>query len=139
MICLEEDGVVSHYCWIDDNTLLTTWVKGGYYIYDIARGKKTHLDVSQLANDGHPSCLDHNQFISDTYPLKQSLQHLFMSSIDGTNYQEIAEMVSDPRQYDEKRCDLHPRLSASKRYVTCDSTFKDGKRSILLFDIGGLN
>ena len=137
--CLEEEYSTSHYCWKNSRELLTTTVGVGgersyYFHYDVDSGKRTELQSEHLTHDGHPSWLsDGDHFITDTYPLEHSIQHLFSESARQTDYAPICDLFSDPRLYGEKRCDLHPRLTKDNTVLTVDSTFQNGTRSVLLF------
>lgn len=137
--CLEDEYIPSHYCWRNDNELLTTSVgfggAGSYYIaYNIEAGTRTVIESGNLHNDGHPSYLaDKTHFIADTYPLTDCMQHVFVESVSGDDYKPICDIFSDPRMYDEKRCDLHPRITPDNQYFSVDSTFQNGLRSVLLF------
>ncbi len=137
--CLEEEYITSHYCWKNENELLTTTVgrngnRSYYFSYNITDKKRVTVDSEHLTHDGHPSFLpDKEYFIADTYPLNRCMQHLFSSSIDGRTYNPICDLYSDPRLYGEKRCDLHPRITPDGRFITVDSTYREGKRNVLLF------
>lgn len=137
--CLEDEYIISHYCWRNEHELLTTstgFVGGRsyYFTYDIQSGERKTLESRYLKNDGHPTYLaDREHFVTDTYPLSGCMQHVFTENISGDDYQSICDIYSDPRMFGEKRCDLHPRITSDARYLTIDTTFRDGKRSILLF------
>lgn len=134
--CLETEGLVSHYCWKNNDEILITWSKGGYFIYNIKTGERKHYDHPTLQQNGHPSYFrDRDLFVTDTYPQEKSMQQLFMDNASGDGYKKIASLYSDPRLFDEKRCDLHPRLSRDESAVTVDSTFKSKKRSIIEFKL----
>lgn len=134
---LEEEDNVSHYDWVDDHTLLVTCFtmekKQYYAIYDAIGGKKIILTSEGLDKDGHPSLYsDGRRFISDTYPLENNIQHLFEYDMDTNRRMEIVAAYSSSLLYGEKRCDLHPRLSASQQFITFDSTFSENRRKIVL-------
>lgn len=137
--CLEQEYIPSHYCWRGSRELLITSVGFGgseshYFVYDIPAGTRKKLDKEHLKHDGHPTCLaDGETFVTDTYPLTGSMQRLFQETMAGEGYRPICEIYADPRLFDEKRCDLHPRLTPDNRTITIDATFRDGKRSVLLF------
>lgn len=139
LTCLESGDIISHYCWRNENELLATTngfgkTRSRYLLYDIPGGTCTMLPNAHLMLDGHPGFLpNRTHFITDTYPRKDSMQHLFCDSVTGEDYQPICDIYSDPRQFDEKRCDLHPRLTPDGSILTIDSTFQNGTRSVLLF------
>lgn len=137
--CLEEEFIPSHYCWGGSDRLLITSVGFGgapsyYYQYDLTAGTRTKLDNPRLVQDGHPTYFgDGTRFLTDTYPLSGSMQRLFQSDKGDT---PICQVYSDPRLFEEKRCDLHPRLTPDGDIITIDSTFRDGKRSVILLRRG---
>jgi len=111
-----------------------------YIIYDLKKNTRKIIQSNYLLKDGHPSYLaEKTTIISDTYPLKWSRQHLFQISEIGNNYAELLNIYSDPRLYDEKRCDLHPRVTPDNRIVTVDSTFSEKKRSVILIRLKSYN
>lgn len=138
LTCVSKEILPSHYCWWGPERLMFTSVGFGgsasyYHLYDLTTGTVERLDGDHLQRDGHPTFLPvGDRFVSDTYPLEGAVQRLFLSDIHGTGHELICEVYSDPRLFDEQRCDLHPRLSADGRSVTVDTTFRDGKRSVLL-------
>ena len=133
--CVEDGFIPSHYCWGGSDRLLITSVGFGgapsyYYQYDLTAGTKTKIDNPRLVQDGHPTYLSDGQcFLTDTYPLSGSMQRLFQSNQADA---PICQIYSDPRLFEEKRCDLHPRLTPNDEIITIDSTFRDGKRSVIL-------
>lgn len=134
---LEKQDRVSHYNWIgNDKLLVTCWDKSRkqyYCIYDVHSGEKTILKDDNLTHDGHPSFIqDKNIFISDTYPLKNNMQNLFEYDLASNKYKPIVKLYSEPRLFDEKRCDLHPKVSASRKYITIDTTYQNGERQVML-------
>lgn len=136
--CVEKSFIPSHYCWQGPDRLMVTSVGFGgtasyYHVYDLTAGTVDTIQSPELERDGHPTFFgDGRRFISDTYPLAGSVQRLFTVNADGTGYEPVCEVYSDPRLFDEQRCDLHPRLSPDGRCVTIDATFREGKRSVLL-------
>lgn len=139
LVCLEEEYITSHYCWRNGNELLTTSVGFGgsessYIMYNISEGTRKILTNGQLKHDGHPTYMrDKTHIITDTYPLKSCMQHVFCDAVTGSDYEPVCDIYSDPRWFGEKRCDLHPRLTPDNGIFTIDSTFQSRKRSVLLF------
>lgn len=133
--CVEDGFIPSHYCWGGADRLLITSVGFGgapsyYYLYDLTAQTKTKLEDPRLVQDGHPTFLcDGSRFLTDTYPLSGSMQRLFQSDRADA---PICQAYSDPRMFEEKRCDLHPRLTPNDATITIDSTFRDGKRSVIM-------
>lgn len=137
--CLEQEYITSHYCWKNGHELLTTTVGFGgaksYYIrYDISNHTREIVESEHLHHDGHPTFMsDADHFITDTYPLENCVQHLFFEAVSKSDYMPGCDVFHDPRLYEEKRCDLHPRLTKDNRIITIDSTCRNGVRSVLLF------
>ena len=137
---LEERHTISHYTWKNDSTLLTTYIntqgKGSCYAeYDTETGKRTVIGGDELMLDGHPTFFNGSQtFISDTYPKKDCLQTVFLYDMKNDEYKKLVDMYHTPRLYEEKRCDLHPRLTPDNRYFTIDTVYSDCLRKVLLFE-----
>lgn len=138
LILLEENDIISHYTWKDNKTILTTKINKDsketcYYLYEIESGKKSPVKEEHLYLDGHPTYLkDGKTFVSDTYPQPDNVQHLFSFDTGSNRYVPILDIYHDPRMYGEKRCDLHPKVSKTNNYITIDSTFKGGCRSVVV-------
>lgn len=137
--CLESKYRSSHYCWIDDDNVLMT--EGGfpnnesrYIMYNVATGEKKIVNESLLIKDGHPSVfLDKSDFITDTYPLGQFYQQVYISNVNTEKKDEILRVFHDPRMYEERRCDLHPRLTPDGCRFSIDTTCIGGKRAVMVF------
>lgn len=134
---LEATDQVSHYDWIDNSHILVTGYtperKQIYSVYDVDNNSKQILDFSFLNKDGHPSVLrDKNIFVTDTYPKDHDMQMLFECNIKSRSSRSLLNIYSTPLMYEEKRCDLHPRISESESIITIDSTFKDNIRKVIL-------
>ena len=136
--CLEHEFRTSHYDWIDSKHLLTT--AGGfansesrYIIYDVETGKRDILDGEMLKNDGHPTVMrDKAHFITDTYPMENNRQKLYIADFETGKDETILDIYSDSRMFEEKRCDLHPRVTPDEKYISIDTTYRGGKRSVLV-------
>ncbi len=99
----------SHYNFKNNRELLLTVLKGGkneYRVYDIQTGKYRLIDF--LIEDGHPSYIGGENFITDTYPDHNGMQHIFLCN-EKRIICEIAQIYHNPRKNEEYRCDLHPR------------------------------
>lgn len=135
LTCVEDDYVISHYCWRDDNELVTTTgPKNGetpkYIKYDLSDKLFKIQRGEWLNRDGHPSYIyGTGNYISDTYPIS-CMQYVFKE--EGTEGTEILRVYSDPRLFEEKRCDLHPRLTPDNKFITVDSTYKNRLRHVVL-------
>lgn len=139
--CVDDSEIISHYCWYDDNILLTTALASEkmnhsrYILYDIENNKKTVIQSDILEQDGHPTFTNNGSgFITDTYPLKDCMQYVFYSDIKGDLYKELIKVYANPFLIDEHRCDLHPRLDEEHGIISIDTSYS-GLRSVLMLKL----
>lgn len=138
LTCIEDTEIISHYCWKDEDTLLTTALSNKYIahskyiLYDLKQKTKKIIESTHLMKDGHPTyLLKKKSFVSDTYPMKNSVQYVFISNENGKNYVELLSAYANPFLIDEYRCDLHPRVDCLNNWISVDSTYT-GVRSVIL-------
>lgn len=123
----------SHTAWRDDGALLVTG-------YSTASAAMYHLladdygdaaDVCPAADvDGHPSFIDAQTVLTDTYPNIFGFQNLFTCGLHKMRQQHIIASCYLPADFHgEMRCDLHPRLSLQKDFVVIDIV-KNGRRAV---------
>lgn len=130
---LEKDSVTSHYCWRNDNELLTTSVKSGvteYSIYDISAGTRNVIGRDHLRCDGHPTFLSGGgTIISDFYAQGNRRQKLFAFNIDKNEFVILSDLDYMQPKSRDRRCDLHPRVweNGSDILITTDTTCGNGK------------
>lgn len=135
---LADNDMVSHCCWLDNNTVLGYMRynnEDGFFIIDIPTGKVTkHGPMSSLhLGDGHPST--NGRLVAfDTYPDKSRMQHLFLMDKEDGSIREIAEVHHSVKYMDESRCDMHPRFSANGKRLYFDTVFT-GHRRLAYIDI----
>ena len=137
---LEERDRVSHYCWIDNVHLMATCRmsngKEYYCIFNVITGKKKELNIEGLEKDGHPTLIPKSKvFVTDTYPLKLGYQQLALFREDKKNIKKVAFLYHDDRMRGEKRCDLHPTISKDGKWLSVDTTFQNGIRSVVVFSV----
>ena len=87
-----------------------------------------------MEKDGHPSFLNVEQIITDTYP--ESLfneQQLLKYNLNG-ELNLIAQIHSSFFNQGEYKCDLHPRCNADYSKVAVDFCSQD-RRKIAVFTI----
>jgi hypothetical protein len=135
------DELVSHYCWIDNETIIV-WGKGGvgenYYLINI-HSPQNLIPIKELSSlpDGHPSYKD-NWIITDTYPDRGRFRELILFNFKTKEVVELGKFYSSLRYEDYYRCDLHPRWHPSEYEISIDSTHSGIRRSyILSFSPGG--
>lgn len=132
---LEKKGKVSHYDWLDDDTIICTCYENNvctYNVYHISSYEVEVFNKKQLCSDGHPTYINSDSIISDTYPNNAGYQTVFYSSQE--NIQPIAMLFDWKTVTAEKRTDLHPRLSQDHNYLSIDSNMT-GKRNFIIINI----
>lgn len=135
---LADDEMVSHMCWVDDNTVfgyLRHEGKDGFYFIDINTGKFTLCQkMTDLAmGDGHPTV--YREWIAfDTYPDKSRMQHLYLYNLKTSELFPLLELYHGLKYTGECRCDLHPRFSGDGKQVFFDTVYS-GKRTLCYIDI----
>lgn len=112
---------VSHSCWWDAETLITT-MNGhhgfGYYRLSVDGKSEPHLICN--ARDGHPSKLGNYHLLTDSYPDRYGLRHLMKLNVNDGTFREICASPEPMLFQGETRCDLHPSLSPSGRWIQFD-------------------
>lgn len=136
IIVLEREMKVSHYVWIDNNTIIcTAYDKSyqcNYYIYNCAENKRKELYPETLSEDGHPLLLNNGNILTDTYPDACGYQHLFTVNMQTGGSDEIAAIYSTPFKSGERRTDLHPRVNKENNMICIDSN-SQGRRKLIIF------
>jgi len=114
----------------NESLIFTKRNQKGYYLYNFEKNV-SQIIFKKLQVDGHPTYVDNDRILTDTYPDKISgRQKLILFSNKQLNV--IAKIFSPKRFRGEFRCDLHPRLSNDKKLISIDiPTFK-GKKIIVL-------
>ncbi len=101
----------SHYTFKSSNEILLTVMEKGknqYRLYDL--NKNNYKTLGFLTVDGHPSYINDNEFITDTYPDHNGMQHIYLCNSNRIK-SELVQIYHNPRKNDMYRCDLHPRYS----------------------------
>jgi hypothetical protein len=134
---LADYGMVSHYFWLD-NTSVIAYLRGdgnidSYWIINTISKELVRIDSLDGYGDGHPHA-QADYFITDTYPDKSSMQHLFLVNWKTGDKQDIGEFYHGFKHSAETRCDLHPRLSRDCKSVFFDSVCS-GKRKLYRLDL----
>lgn len=132
-------GMVSHYSWINDTTLLG-YLRGpggkdAYWLIDVETIKFTHVadGVLDKYGDGHPHVYG-DWFITDTYPDRARMQHLLLCNWKTGEVRHLGEFYHGFVYCGESRCDLHPRFSPCGKKIFFDSVF-EGKRRLYIMDL----
>ncbi len=122
---------VSHYCWKDENNLLFTGNINsvfGYYEIDITT---TEVNIVKEFEDGHPTISSENEFITDSYSDSKGFRHLY--HVDkNKKFIKVASFIEPLLFQGETRCDLHPSLSTSKKYIQVDIALNSNKKAVAI-------
>jgi hypothetical protein len=122
---LNNSGKSSHYNWIsDDKIILYSYIeeikKYSFAIFDI-EGKKFFFGEDAPERDGHPTYLnDLKIFITDTYPDLYLQRNLLAYKLKENKVIVLARFDSLKHSAKEFSCDLHPRVSNSKKMICVD-------------------
>lgn len=139
MKVLADYEMVSHCSWINDETILG-YLRGpnkkdAYWLIDINTGNFTSAVGGKLDQygDGHPY-VHGDWFVTDTYPDKARIQHLFLGNLKTNDTKEIGDFFHGFKYSGEARCDLHPRMSPDGKWAFIDSVFS-GHRKLYRMNI----
>lgn len=134
---LEDNVQTSHYTWLDNDKLLTTYLipnqgmRQGYRLYDVRQQKVSEYGSNILTLDGHPTFIEKDIIITDTYPQVKQGNNQYLRLYDDQKHKliDLGRFFQDVHYTGEKRCDLHP--SICKDFVSVDTSC-DGLRSVIL-------
>ncbi|WP_291603242.1 hypothetical protein [Bacteroides sp.] len=136
MYVLNDDDMVSHCYWKDDEEIIAFENKHGsglgYYLMKDKTKEYKHL-WKELCVDGHPSYSpDGKLVVTDNYPDRTRIASV---RIMRDNQIEVVARVFAPFRYDnDTRCDLHPRWSRDGTKICFDAAF-EGHRGLYVVDI----
>ena len=135
---LVNENMVSHCCWVDENTILGYFRyngKNGYYYCNVHSGEITPCSTMTNTNvgDGHPSSFG-DWIVFDSYPDKSRMQHLYLYNRVQDKIFHLLEVFHGLNYFGESRCDLHPRFSKDGKKIFFDTVYT-GKRTLCFIDI----
>jgi len=135
---LEAANNVSHYCWNNNNEILTSEAESGKivtYCYNIDEEKKRKIDIPHIG-DYHPmfNPVYSDIIVADTKPDKDRNQHLFLFNIKSGKHFYAGKFHTPDEYTEEVRCDLHPRWDRKGKNIIVD-TAEGGKRSMVQIDV----
>lgn len=117
---------VSHFCWLSKDTLLIYAAnqekKLGYFSINIYTGYCSRIYKFMPSKDGHPSISYNRMIVTDTYPDKNRIQHLYVGCLDTNSIEQIGEFYSPFKYIEGNRCDLHPKWSYDGLQICIDNT-----------------
>jgi hypothetical protein len=134
-----DDGMVSHFDWKDDTTLLA-WARtkadgNHFYTADVATGEVKLVGADVLTQDGHCSYSpDRKWILNDTYPDKGRLQWLMLYMVSTGRRYDLNQFRSPPQYAGPVRCDLHPRWNRDGTQVCIDGCHEP-TRQVYVLDV----
>ncbi|CAH1522043.1 putative glycosyltransferase [Vibrio owensii] len=137
---ISDSGMISHYCWVNDSTILA-YMKhndiNGYYFIDLDKVVFTNVNVDELDGygDGHPTYIGNGKFITDTYPDKSRMKSLLLVDTVNKDIKVLAEFLEPLKYRNQTRCDLHPKWDEFNDYIYFDSVH-EGVRALYKIRIG---
>lgn len=137
----QESG--SHYVWNKKNEIIASCILEGkccHVLFNVTSPDNYRIIAGDIVNsDGHQTFVSDTTFITDTYPDRRRMAKLYSIDIEKSSVSLIAEIYS-PKKYQTSdvfchiACDLHPRVSPSKKYLCFDSP-RTGVRSLYIMKL----
>ncbi len=137
---VQDTGMVSHYDWRDDQTILAWTQTPGpvrhFFLLDVENGDRTPVGADVLAQDGHCSYApDRRWILNDTYPDGDRLQTLMLYRVPDGPRIDLGRFREPPEFTGPYRCDLHPRWNRDGTQVCFDSTHEGHMRQMYVVDV----
>ena len=115
------DVGVSHACWWDSQRLITTRQgPGGFGYYFIPIGEDAPPELICRSRDGHPSKMTDTSLLTNSYPDEFGLRTLLALDLKTRLFENLATSPEPLLFQGENRCDFHPSLSPSGRWIQFD-------------------
>lgn len=132
------DSNVSHYCWIDSETVTYTGHhEFGFGLYTVDVCHRRSGPMIGVSTDGHPCLVNGETLLLDTYPNELGLRSLvsLRRCADGTYARDdvLGSFVEPWYLWGQRRCDLHPSVSQSGMYWQVD-VVTQGRRTVCIGD-----
>lgn len=143
LITLPSQVSGSHYVWNERNQIIASCIIDNHschVLFDLDDVDNYKIIAGNILNsDGHQSFITDTSFVTDTYPDKYRMAKLYKVDIPSETVELLASFYS-PKLFQTRdfkchiACDLHPRVSFSKKYLCWDSP-RTGKRGIYLMKL----
>ena len=136
--CILDDPLQSHFCWLDNHTIMGYCGYGGeigWFLADTVNGKVEKLVEFTKAHpkNGHPS--PHGDWIVvDSYPNLSRMQELHAYNKKTKEFILLAEFYHDMQHHNYNRCDLHPRFTPDGKAIYVDTLYS-GKRQLIKLNV----
>lgn len=138
-IILLPDLNASHYCWMDDENLLFTGIYHGEFGYFLVNIVNFSINKILVSIDGHPVPITPTRFLSDSYANKYGIRSLWAYDISNSTKTNILASFIEPFYlWGQRRCDLHPSISKSKKFWQVDCV-SNNVRKICIGSMNDLN
>lgn len=135
---LMDTGMVSHYDWRDEGTLLAwarTKAQGDRFYRVDWDGKPPQPAFPDVNRDGHCSYSpDRRWVLNDTYPDRDRVQRLMLLKVATGRPFHLNAFHSPPQYAGPVRCDLHPRWNRDGT-VVCFDGCHDATRQVYVVDV----
>lgn len=106
-----------------------------YFLFTDQSSEYQIIGEGLLNEDGHPSFSPEGRWLlTDTYPGKDRMSSLILFDLRDKRRIELGAFFQPYRFSGELRCDLHPRWSLDRRFVSFDSCHT-GRRSFYVLDV----
>jgi hypothetical protein len=128
-----DEGVFSHYAWLDSTRLLAYLKFSGmnqFALWTAGQGWQA-LPCSMPLHDGHPSLVpgSADSIVVDSYPDRFGRMSLYRGSASQSGrLLKLGTMMNAAKYRGPLRCDLHPRVSKHRQLIICDAPFRSGRR-----------
>jgi hypothetical protein len=136
--CILDDPLQSHFCWLDNHTIMGYCGYGGeigWFQADTINGKVKKLVELTKAHpkNGHPT--PHGDWIVvDSYPNLSRMQELHAYNRKTKEVILLAEFYHDMQHHNYNRCDLHPRFTPDGKAIYVDTLYS-GKRQLVKINV----
>ncbi|WP_430933700.1 right-handed parallel beta-helix repeat-containing protein [Saccharicrinis sp. 156] len=129
----------SHFDWLNDDELMITAKYEGkqhaHILYTVGQNDYKRLGKGLLDYDGHGTFSpDGKWMITDTYPLKNREQKIYLMDMDTEIVMPIARFIQPKEFKSGWRCDIHCRCSPKGDMVGFNSTHT-GSRQVYLMKL----
>lgn len=133
MTSLQHDAVISHATWANDLNLLIWMVIDNIAAYYLINIKDLSFTlVYKTDDDGHPSYVNSDIFLTDSYPDSNFRQYLYTFNANEEKKAELASFFHPPIYGKSTRCDLHPSLSPSRNKIQVDTISGVARKAIII-------
>lgn len=136
--CLLDDPLQSHFCWLDNHTVMGYCGYNGeigWFQADTITGKVEKLkELTQThPKNGHPTKWE-DWIAVDSYPNLARMQKLHVYNRKTKEIRLLSEFYHDMKHHDYNRCDLHPRFTSDGKAIYVDTIFS-GKRELVKINV----